>query len=169
MTVFVIIGAVGLALVVVSLIFGDVLDGVLDFAHFDVTDGWLSTPVLGAFLAAFGFAGALLLRGLQVSLLGATAGGVAAGVLLSGLTLGMVRALMNMPTDPTPRTADLVGAIGTVVTRIPGDGLGEITVSAAGQRVKLAARSDKPIAYGTTVVVVEVTSPTSVIVTESGF
>ena len=72
MTVFVIIGAVGLALVVVSLIFGDVLDGVLDFAHFDVTDGWLSTPVLGAFLAAFGFAGALLLRGLQVSLLGAT-------------------------------------------------------------------------------------------------
>ena len=166
---FVIIGGLGLAIVVVSLLFGDLLDGVFEFAHFDVADGWLSTPVLGAFLAAFGFAGALLLRGLEMSVLGASAGGLVAGVTLGGITMTLVRALMNMPTDPTPRTGDLVGKLATVVTRIPEGGLGEVALTASGQRMKLSARSDTPIANGTTVVVVDVTSPTSVVVTESGF
>ena len=169
MTAFVIIGALGLAIVVISLLFGDILDGVFEFANFDVADGWLSTPVLGAFLAAFGFAGALLLRGMELSVLGATAGGLVAGGALGGVTLTLVRALMNMPTDPTPRTSDLVGKLATVVTRIPEDGLGEVALTASGQRMKLSARADAPIANGTTVVVVDVTSPTSVVVTESGF
>lgn len=169
MTAFLIIGALGLVIVVVSLLFGDLLDGVFEFANFDVADGWLSTPVLGAFLSAFGFGGALLLRGLELSLLGATAGGVLAGVALGGVTMAFVRALMNMPTDATPRTGDLVGSLATVITRIPEGGLGEVTLTAAGQRMKLSARSDTPIASGTTVVIVDVTSPTSVVVTESGF
>lgn len=169
MTAFVVIGALGLGIVVVSLLFGDVLDGVFESAHFDVADGWLSTPVLGAFLAAFGFGGALLLRGLKLSPLAATGGGLLAGVVLGGITLTLVRALMNMPTDPTPRTGDLVGKLATVVTRIPDDGLGEVALTASGQRIKLSARADAPIASGTTVVVVDVTSPTSVVVTESGF
>jgi membrane protein implicated in regulation of membrane protease activity len=168
-TAFVIIGALGVTLVVVSLLFGDFLDGMFESASFDVADGWLSTPVLGAFLAAFGFAGALLLRGLELSILGASAGGLLAGVLLGGVTLTLVRALMNMPTDPTPKTGDLVGQLATVVTRIPDGGLGEIALTASGQRMKLSARSDAPIASGTTVVVVDVSSPTSVVVTESGF
>jgi membrane protein implicated in regulation of membrane protease activity len=168
-TAFVIIGALGVTLVVVSLLFGDFLDGMFESASFDVADGWLSTPVLGAFLAAFGFAGALLLRGLELSILGASAGGLLAGVLLGGVTLTLVRALMNMPTDPTPKTGDLVGQLATVVTRIPDGGLGEIALTASGQRMKLSARSDAPIANGTTVVVVDVTSPTSVVVAESGF
>jgi len=166
---FLVIGSLGLTVVVVSLFFGDVLDGLFESAHFDVADGWLSTPVLGAFLAAFGFGGALLMRGLEFSPLGAAAGGALAGFLLGGVTLALVRALMNMPTDATLRTGDLVGTLGTVVTRIPESGLGEITVTAAGQRLKLSARADTPIPSGTTVVVVDVTSPTSVVVTESGF
>jgi membrane-bound ClpP family serine protease len=166
---FLIIGGVGLAIVVVSLLFGDFLDGMFESPHFDVVDGWLSTPVIGAFLAAFGFGGALLLRGPELSLAWATTGGLAAGVTLGGVTVALVRVLMNMPTDPTPRTRDLVGSLGTVVTRIPEHGLGEIAVTAAGQRLKLSARADAPIASGTTVVVVDVTSPTSVVVTESGF
>lgn len=169
MTAFVIIGALGLAIVVISLLFGDVLDGMFESASFDVADGWLSTPVLGAFLTAFGFGAALLLRGSALSLPAATGGGLVAGVALGGVTLALVRALMNMPTDPTPRTGDLVGALGTVITRIPEEGLGEVAVTASGQRLKLSARADVPIASGTTVVVVDVTSPTSVVVTESGF
>jgi membrane protein implicated in regulation of membrane protease activity len=168
-TAFVIIGALGVTLVVVSLLFGDFLDGMFESTSFDVADGWLSTPVIGAFLAAFGFGGALLLRGLELSLLGAAAGGLLAGALLGGVTLTLVRALMNMPTDPTPKTGDLVGQLATVVTRIPDGGLGEIALTASGQRMKLSARSDAPIASGTTVVVVDVASPTSVVVTESGF
>lgn len=169
MEAFVIIGVVGLALVVVSLVFGDILDGVLDFEHFDIGDGVLSTPVIGAFLTAFGTAGAMLVAFRDMLPLLAALYGLGAGVALGGLTLVMVRALMNMPTDATPRTADLVGSTGTVVTRIPADGLGEISVIAAGQRMKLYARSDQPVASGSTVIVVDVTSPTSVVVTESDF
>lgn len=167
MTAFVIIGVAGVAIVLISLLVGDFLDGLFDFGHFEVADGILSTPVLGAFLAAFGAGGALLLRGLEFSLLGASVGGLVAGVVLGGATLALVRTLMHMPTDATPRTSDLVGAIGTVVTRIPDGGLGEISLVSAGQRVKLSARSDAPVASGRQVIVVSVVSPTSVLVTES--
>lgn len=169
MEAFVIIGAVGLALVVVSLVFGDFLDGVLDFEHFEFGDGVLSTPVIGAFLTAFGAAGWLLTTVEESSLAVAAAGGLGAGVVLGGLTLVSVRALMHMPTDATPRTTDLVGSMGTVVTRIPADGLGEIAVISAGQRMKLYARSDTPVPSGSKVIVVDVTSPTSVVVTASDF
>lgn len=165
---FLIIGSIGVTVVVVSLLFGDLLDGIFEFAHFELSDGLLSTPVIGAFLAAFGFGAALLLHS-NLSPLWSTAGGLGAGVTLGGATLGLVRALMNMPTDPTPRTSDLVGTLATVVTRIPEGGFGEIAVTASGQRLKLSARADAPVSAGTTVVVVDVTSPTSVVVTESGF
>ena len=57
MTLFLIIGAVGLALVVVALLIGDVLDGAL---HLDVLDSDLfSISSRAAFVGAFGFGGAL--------------------------------------------------------------------------------------------------------------
>lgn len=167
MTAFVIIGGIGLAIVVVSVLFGDFLDGVLDVEHFDLGDGILSTPVIGSFLAAFGAAGAFLVHVQQTSLLVAVAGGLGAGAVLGGVALAAVRSLMNMPTDATPRTQDLVGSMGTVVTRIPANGLGEVSLTSAGQRWKVNARSDAPIPSGSKVIVVEVTSPTSVFVTES--
>jgi len=166
---FVVIAAIGVALVVLSLFVGDFLEGVLDLEQFGVGDGVLSTPVVGAFLAAFGTGGALLLGGLRVSPAGSVLGGLGAGVVLGGVTLLLVRSLMHMPTDATPRAADLVGSMGTVVTRIPEGGLGEISLVAAGQRMKLNARADGPIASGSPVIVVDVTSATSVIVTESDF
>ena len=169
MTAFVIIAAVGLGIVVVSLVLGDFLDGIFEFEHFDIADGLLSTPVVGAFLAAFGAVGALLLSGLDLSAPAATGGGLAAGVALGGITMGLVRTLMNTPTDPTPRSSDLVGTMGTVVTRIPEGGLGEISLVSSGQRLKVSARADAPIATGSSVIVVDVTSPTSVVVTESDF
>ena len=169
MTAFVIIGGVGLAVVLMSLIVGDFLDGLFDFEHFDLADGVLSTPVVGAFLAAFGAGGALLMSLRDLSVGAAAAGGLGAGLVLGGVTLALVRSMMHMPTDATPRTTDLVGSMGTVITRIPESGFGEISLVAAGQRMKLNARADTPLASGTSIIVVDVTSPTSVIVTEAGF
>jgi membrane-bound ClpP family serine protease len=111
----------------------------------------------------------LLLRGLQFSVAGSLLGALAAGVILGGVTLVLVRSLMDMPTDATPRSADLVGSMGTVVTRIPEGGLGEISLVASGQRMKLNARAKGPIDSGRPIIVVDVTSPTSVVVTESEF
>lgn len=169
MTAFLVVGFVGVGLIAVALLFGDLLDGAIESLDLDASGGLFSLPVIGSFLAAFGFGGALLVSGFELPLGAAALGGGAAGIAMGGVALGVTRALLNMPTDATPRTQDLVGSLGTVVTRIPDGGLGEVTVAQAGQRVKLSARATSAIASGTTVVVVDVTSPTSVIVTESGF
>ena len=169
MTAFLVVGIVGLVVIVAALLFGDVLDGALESVDLDASGGLFSLPVIGSFLAAFGFGAALLASGLNLAAGPAALGGVVAGTTMGGAALALTRALLNMPTDATPRTQDLVGSLGTVVTRIPAGGLGEVTVAQSGQRVKLSAKSDAPIDSGTTVVVVDVTSPTSVIVTESGF
>jgi membrane protein implicated in regulation of membrane protease activity len=151
MTVLLIIGAVGVGLLLLSLVFGDFFDGVFDGLDLD-GGGWASTEVIGGFLGAFGFGGALLLSTGQVGL---------------PVALVVVRSFVNMHTDATPRSADLAGKLGRVVTRIPATGLGEITVSHHGQRVKLSARSDAPIASGEDVVIIDVLSPTSVLVTQA--
>jgi membrane protein implicated in regulation of membrane protease activity len=161
-----IIGAVGVALLLISLLFGDLLDGV--FEGFDIdTGGLLSTEVIGAFLGAFGFGGALLRSATTLSWPLAIAGGVVAGLVVGAIAFMIVRLVVDMPTDATPRSADLAGKLGRVVTRIPLDGLGEITVLHAGHPVKMNARAHEPIASGTDVVIIDVLSPTAVLVAEA--
>jgi membrane protein implicated in regulation of membrane protease activity len=166
-TALLVLGALGVALIVVALVFGDVLDGLLPDVSLGDSGGLFSTEVLGSFLAAFGFGAALLERSLPTPL--AVGGGVAAGVVVGGATLAFSRSVMRMPTDATMRTHDLVGKTATVITRIPDNGYGEIALSYLGQRHKFNARADAPLASGANVVVVEVLSPTSVVVTEAGF
>ena len=169
MAVFLVVGALGVTLIVVALLFGDFLDGVLPDVSMGDSGGLFSTEVIGTFLAAFGFGGALLLSSVTSSQAIAAGGGLIAGLGLGTVAFFVMRAFVRMPTDATPRTSDLVGSIGTVVTRIPAGGLGEVSLVKAGHRLKLYARAEAPIAAGTSVVVVEVQSPTSVVVTESGF
>src|SRR5690606_22056088 len=97
----------------------------------------------------------------------AVGGGLVAGVVGGALALLIVRMVVRMPTDATPRSADLTGKLGKVVTRIPEGGLGEVTVVHAGHRLKVNARASQPIPAGTDVVIVDVLSPTSVLVAES--
>jgi hypothetical protein len=71
---------------------------------------------------------------------------------------------MNMSTDATLTSADLVGASGVVITPVPADGYGEVRLAIAGQQLKFNARSVEPLALGTRVFVIGVPSPTSVLV-----
>lgn len=169
MTALVIIGVVGVGLLLLSLLFGDFLDGVFDGLDLDGGGGLLSTEVVGAFLGAFGFGGALLRSSAGVALPAALAGGLIAGLVGGGIALVVVRSFIHMRTDATPRSTDLTGKLGRVVTRIPDGGLGEITVSHHGQRLKLSARAETPIDSGSDVVIVDVLSPTSVLVTIAEF
>lgn len=164
MDVFVVVGIVGAVLVVATLVLGDTLDGLFD--AIDLGGGLLTTPVIGGFLAAFGFGTALTRDALGTPV--AALVGVAAGLAFGGAAGLLTRALLRMRTDPTPRTADLVGRIGVVLTPVPLSGYGQVRVDAHGQRLQLSARSDVALAVGTQVVVVEVSSPTAVIVTPSG-
>lgn len=158
MTVFLVVGGIGLAVLVLSLVLGDVFD--LDV---DVDGGGLvSGPVIGGFVAAFGFGGALAMSVIADRIGVGIVAGLAAGVVIGFVTWRLVRALMHMPTDPPVRHEDLLGKSGKVITPIPSGGYGEVMVRHAGQQLKVSARADRPVATATTVVVVEVVSPSSV-------
>jgi len=162
-TVFVVIGIVGLLLLVASLVLGDLLDGLTDLLDID-GGGYLSGPAIGAFLGAFGFGAAVINHNTGWGSGGSALGGIATGVVVGGLVGVTTQALMHMPTDEPVRAADLLGARATVVTRIPEAGFGEVTLVQAGQLMKLSARADGSLREGTQVTVAAVLSSTSVVV-----
>lgn len=161
---FLIIGTVGLAIVILSLVLGEILDGVFEAMDFDGGGGLLSTPVIGSFLASFGFGAALVMYSTGTGAVGGALSGLASGFVVGGIAFAIMRSLMNMPTDESMRTADLVGKTAVVITRIPVGGMGEISVAHLGQQLKLSARAADAIPAGTTVTVTSVTSSSSVLV-----
>jgi membrane protein implicated in regulation of membrane protease activity len=162
---FLIIGGIGVALLAVSLFIGDVLH----FGHPDA-DGPFSVPSIAGFVGAFGFGGAIVASitgGGPLSLIAGLVAGVAVAIPAAFGTIALARAAGRMRTDATPTRSDLVGRIGVIVTAIPTQGYGEVRISIGGQPVKLNARSDKPVALGSRVFVIEAPSDTSVVVEET--
>jgi membrane protein implicated in regulation of membrane protease activity len=176
---FLALGGFALLLLVLSLIGGGHLHvGHLHLGHIHLGHGGhghgtpeLSLPVIAGFLGAFGFGGAI------AATLSGGHGGIAVAV---GVVVGLLAALptaylagrlvsaaMNMATDGTLSSADLVGAMGVVVTAVPHGGYGEVRLAIAGQQIKFNARADRPLARGTPVFVIYVPRPTSVLVEPS--
>lgn len=160
MTAFLVIGGVGLLIVLLSLIFDDL------FEAFDLGSDVFSTPVIGSFLAAFGFAGALTMSATPVGVGIATFVGLGAGVALGWAAWWTSRSLMRMNTDEPVRLSDLVGKTAVVVSAIPTGGFGEVRVDHAGQPLKLNARieSGGSAPVGGRMIVVRVSSASSVVV-----
>ncbi len=156
MTVFLILGIVGVAVVLLSLVFGDILDGLFG----DLGD-LFSAEVIGTFLGALGFVGAIALS-LTGSATIALVIGAVAGVGLALLAWFGSRRLRQGDHTGTVRTSDLLERTGTVLADIPADGYGLISLSIGGHLTRVNAKSDTPLPRGTTVVVVGVLSPTAV-------
>jgi membrane protein implicated in regulation of membrane protease activity len=128
----------------------------------------LSLPVIAGFLGAFGFGGAIVAsllpgRGAATTL-GAVAIGLLAAVPTAWLAGRLVNAAINISTDGTLTSDDLIGASGVVITPVPVGGYGEVRLAVAGQQLKFNARSDVPLALGTRVFVISVPSASSVLV-----
>ncbi|MEV6925270.1 hypothetical protein AB0M46_12315 [Dactylosporangium sp. NPDC051485] len=129
-----------------------------------------SLPITSGFIGGFGFGGAAAIElahrtGPPAVLVGCLAG-LVAGVPLAWGAGRLVAAVADMPTDATPESAGLIGAIGVVVSEIPpGGDLGQVRLSYAGQPMKFNARADDPLALGVRVLVIGVPTPTSVLVT----
>jgi len=163
--VFLVLGAVGLLVLLVSLFAGELGD--LGIGDVDA-DGPFSVPALAALLGGIGFGGAaatsLLPAGLPdvVTALLALAVGIAVAVPLAWGAVRLSRALGDMPTQPTLTRHSLVGAQGVVVSPVPSPGYGEVRLVVAGQQLKFSARSDVPLPTGTPVYVVEALSDTAV-------
>ncbi len=160
---FLLVGGLGVALLVLSLVAGEI-------AHLGAADadGPVSLEVVAALLGGVGFGGAaataLLPAGLSTSLtvLLALLVGTAAAVPLAWGAYRLSRALRDMPTTETLTRHHLAGAQGVVVSAVPAGGFGEVRLTLAGQGLKYAARSDVPLPAGTPVYVVEALSETAV-------
>lgn len=163
MLAFLIIGGVGLVLLLVSALLGELFDGLFDALDL-AGGGLLSGPVIGAFLASFGFGGALTMYGTGVGVPGGALAGLGSGVVVGGIAFAVTRTLIRMPTDETVRTGDLVGATGLVITPIPEGSFGEVSISYLGQTLKYNARANAAIAAGTQVEVTAVLSSSAVMV-----
>jgi membrane protein implicated in regulation of membrane protease activity len=162
---FLFIGGLGLALLAVSLLLGDVLH----LGHPDA-DGPFSVPSVAGFVGAFGFGGAIvaaLTGGGLLSLVAGLVTGIVIAIPSAIGTVALARMASRMRTDATPTRSDLVGRLGVIVTPIPAQGYGEVRVSIGGQPMKLNARSDKAVALGARVFVIEAPSDTSVVVEET--
>lgn len=158
MTVFLSIGVAGIVLLLLAIVVGDHFDGI-----FDALGGgdWFTGAGLAGFLGAFGFAGAFALSTTNNSTAAVIVG------LLTGLVVGAAVAwvtikLRHSGEGVTPRTDELIGQQGTVVTDIPSDGYGEVGLVNRGHITKVNARAPEPIPAGTPVTVTDILSATSV-------
>lgn len=157
MSTFLVMGVVGLVLLVVTLLLGDVVEGVVDGLGPD----WLSGTAIAAFLAAVGFGGALALQAGAST--GAAVGvGVATGVAAGGAAGWFTHMLANEKDSTTPRTSGLVGSEATVVGEVPLGGYGTVSLVVAGHPTRLNARSSSVQPVGTRVRVSDVLSSTAV-------
>lgn len=158
MTVLLAIGVIGVVLLLVALVIGDQVDGVLDALG---GGEWFTGATLAGFLGGVGFVGAGVLAVTDNTWLAAI-GGLLAGLAL-GIAVGWVTLrLRNSGADGTPSSAALVGLSGTVVSDIPEEGYGVVSVVNAGHLTRLNARCIEPLPSGTPVTITDVLSPTSV-------
>lgn len=157
MTTFLVIGLAGLVLLGISLVLGDLLDGVLDALAGDV----FSSAVIGGFVAALGF-GAAIAQSAGAPLLVAIPIGVVAGVAFGWFAAWLTRLVRGGASDDLPAAEDVVGRNADVITDIPADGFGVIRVQLGGHVLRYNARADAPVPVGTAVHVTRVLSPTAV-------
>ena len=163
LTVLLVLGGLGLAVVLAGLLLGELLDGAVDA----VVPGELApgvTPALGAAVSAFGFGGALALRSADLPTALALSLAAVGALAVGGVAYALSRAVVGEPVPP-PTGHDLYGVFGSLVTPVPAGGYGEASFVVHGTRRKLSARSEVPLPAGTRVYVLDVLSATSVLVT----
>lgn len=165
-TLFVVCSILGVGLLLLGLVVGELFEGLLE-GFFDALDldggGFLSLPVVGAFIAAFGIGGLVVGAATDDSAALSLAGAGVGGLVVGALAVRLTRAFLDMPTDATPASSDFMGQIGRVVTPIAG-GRGEVMLRLGGSPQKLAALAEPgvEIGRGDEVVVIEVVSASAV-------
>lgn len=162
---FLVIGGIGVAVLVLSLVVGELGDLGLGSAD---ADGPFSVPAIAALVGGIGFGGAAasaLLPDTLPDVVGvvlAVLVGLAVAVPLAWAAVRLSRALRDMPTAETLTRHHLIGTQGVVVSAVPSPGYGEVRLAVAGQQLKLSARSEAPLPAGTPVYVVDAISDTAV-------
>ena len=161
MFVYAAIGALGLLMLLAMLFMGDVFGGDHDFDHSvdhdaDIGGGpsFLSARIISAFITAFGVGGVVgRYYGLSHPVCAGV--GIVTGVVMSGLVYQFARILYSQQASSELRMASLRGSHGEVTVGIPENGVGEIMLTAGGERTTHIARSadGRAIPAGTEIVI----------------
>jgi membrane protein implicated in regulation of membrane protease activity len=164
--VFAVSALVGGVLLLITVVFDDVIGGILDGIGLGVDIAGTSiTPILLGFIGMFGAGGLFAtqvmdLHGGQAAVVGLVAGG--GGAALAG---GLFSVLRRTESADPFKIADLVGDPAYVSVGIPGGRYGSVLVKAEGQTHEFAATADHDIPAGRTVTIIG-TAGTGVIVRE---
>ncbi len=166
MLIFAAIGAFGLLFLLVMLFFGGdhdlhvgEMDGGHDVSHAADGEGGpsiFSSRIMASFVAAFGFGGTIG-RYLEFGYPVSSAFGIVSGVVLASIVLKFAQILYSQQASSEVKMTSLVGMTAEVAIAIPEGHLGQISLSAAGERSMHIARSrdGKAIPQGTSVVIRE--------------
>lgn len=156
------VGAIGLLFLLAMLFVGDLFGGDHDFDHSFDHDGdlgggpsFLSARIISAFITAFGVGG-VVGRYYHLSHPASSGVGIVTGVVMAGLVYQFARILYSQQASSELRMGGLTGSHGEVTVAIPENGVGEIILTAGGERTTHIARSadGHAIPTGTDVVVV---------------
>jgi membrane protein implicated in regulation of membrane protease activity len=109
---------------------------------------------MSAFVTAFGVGG-VVARYYNLSHPAASGVGVVSGVVMSGLVYQFAKVLYSQQASSEIRMQGLIGATAEVSVAIPAGGVGQISLSAGGERMDHIARSvdGRPVSRGTMVVI----------------
>ncbi len=149
----------GLVFTVLTLLFGDLLDGVLDGLELDGLGEFLDPLSFVGGLTVFGGAGVLLE---EMTALGTGTAAAIAGLIGLGLAVAMhfvyVKPMKRSENSTGFSMREYHGKLGEVITAIPAKGFGEVLVKMGASNTFQTAGSfgGTEIARGTRVVVVEV-------------
>jgi hypothetical protein len=159
-SIFLIIGALGLAFLVISVLFGEffeVFDIGIDHDAGDGGGGVFSLKVMSVFVTAFGGVSALgVYKGFGTPL--SIAFGVAGGFVMAGLVYYFGRLLYAQQSSSHVTTADLVGCKAEVIVGIPEGGAGQVRCLFGESMIEKVARSrdGNPIPQHAAVLIEEV-------------
>ncbi|HXW05928.1 MAG TPA: NfeD family protein [Vicinamibacterales bacterium] len=142
-TVFLVIGGLGFALLLISLVFGgifDFFDASLDHDLDHGGPGFFSSRVISVFITAFGGFGAIATH-YGLSPLPASGVGFASGLAFGSAVYAFARFLYGQQASSEVRAAELVGQTARVIVTIPADGVGQVRCRLGEELIDKIARA----------------------------
>lgn len=150
--VFGVAALVGGVLLLVTVVFDDIIGGLLDGFGFDI-GGTTITPILLGFVGMFGAGGLFATQVLDLHGAGAAAVGVASGVGGAVLAAVLFGVLKRSESGEPFKLADLVGDTAYVSVAIPAGRFGSVLAHREGQTHEFSATADHDIPAGRTVTI----------------
>src|SRR5687768_9737270 len=153
------IALVGFVFLLLMLVVGDLFGHDHDLAGHDVAGDFggpsvFSSRIMAAFVTALGVGG-VVARYYGLSHPASSGVGIASGAAMAGLVYQFAKILYSQQASSELQMSRLVGRSAEVTVAIPREGVGQISLSVAGERTEHVARSKdgRAVARGTQVVV----------------